>query len=171
VLVVGRIQATYQHTCEKCGLEQKPDQLTPYTYPGAVCGTWSNIRFVEGGVVDAELARLLPVTVEALHVVPRYPQFREALISVLQPGARIKPHRDADKNYLTCQMGLLIPKNCHITVGGETRVWREGECMIFDTSYEHEVWQDGDFARVVLLFDFLHPELTEVERDFYSTAY
>ena len=40
-----------------------------------------------------------------------------------------------------------------IRVGTETREWRAGECLIFDDSFEHEVWHDGDSDRVVLICD------------------
>jgi beta-hydroxylase len=42
-------------------------------------------------------------------------------------------------------------------VGSEARSWREGECMIFDDTIEHEAWNRAGHARVVLLFDFLRP--------------
>ena len=40
-------------------------------------------------------------------------------------------------------------------VGSETREWKEGECLIFDDTVEHEVWHRGDRPRVILLLDFL----------------
>ena len=39
------------------------------------------------------------------------------------------------------------------------REWKQGECLIFDDSFEHEVWHDGDSDRVVLICDLWHPEL------------
>jgi aspartyl/asparaginyl beta-hydroxylase (cupin superfamily) len=49
---------------------------------------------------------------------------------------------------------------CAIRVGDEVRTYREGELMVFDDSWEHEVWNrhptDG---RVVLLVRFWHPDL------------
>ena len=32
--------------------------------------------------------------------------------------------------------------------------------IIFDDSFEHEVWHDGNQTRLVLIVDFWHPELT-----------
>ena len=48
-------------------------------------------------------------------------------------------------------------------MGDETRPYREGELMIFDDSYEHEVWQLSEKAgvRVVLLIRFWHPDIPE----------
>ena len=36
--------------------------------------------------------------------------------------------------------------------------------LIFDDSFEHDVWNEGDSARFVLIVDIWHPELTEEER-------
>lgn len=33
--------------------------------------------------------------------------------------------------------------------------------MVFDDSYEHEVWNKTDKERVLLLFDLWHPELEQ----------
>ena len=32
--------------------------------------------------------------------------------------------------------------------------------MVFDDSFEHEVWHDGDSPRLVLIADIWHPELS-----------
>lgn len=44
------------------------------------------------------------------------------------------------------------------------RTWREGEIIIFDDSFEHEVWHNGTESRIVLIVDVWHPELTDNER-------
>ena len=36
--------------------------------------------------------------------------------------------------------------------------------LVFDDSFEHDVWNDGDAARFVLIVDIWHPELTAEER-------
>jgi beta-hydroxylase len=35
--------------------------------------------------------------------------------------------------------------------------WQAGKCFVFDDIYEHEVWNDTDEERIVLLFDFNRP--------------
>lgn len=42
-------------------------------------------------------------------------------------------------NRLTVHVGLVVPPGLSITVGGETRGWTEGEAIVFDDSFEHEV--------------------------------
>lgn len=36
--------------------------------------------------------------------------------------------------------------------------------LVFDDSFEHEVWHNGTSMRLVLIVDVWHPELTEHER-------
>jgi aspartate beta-hydroxylase len=45
---------------------------------------------------------------------------------------------------------------------------KEGECLIFDDSFEHEAWHKGDGTRIVLVFDVWHPDLTDKEVQFLS---
>ena len=49
-------------------------------------------------------------------------------------------------------------------VGNEHVKWVEGEPVVFDDSYEHEVWNRTLEKRVVLLFDIWHPDLSLSER-------
>lgn len=39
-----------------------------------------------------------------------------------------------------------------------------GKCLVFDDSYEHEVWNKTEGERVLLLFDLWHPDLVEEVR-------
>ena len=49
-------------------------------------------------------------------------------------------------------------------VATETVRWREGELIVFDDSFEHEVWNESGETRIVLIVDFNHPDLPEKER-------
>ena len=42
-------------------------------------------------------------------------------------------------------------------VGDKMIYWEEGKCVIFDDTHKHEVWNDTDGIRVVLLFDVFRP--------------
>ena len=55
---------------------------------------------------------------------------------------------------------MIIPsdfENCRIRVDNTITPWKEGEIFVFDDTYEHEVWNDTDQERVILLFDFDRP--------------
>jgi len=86
-----------------------------------------------------------------------------AVFSVLAPGAHIPPHCGSSNTKLTTHLGLIVPTNCRMRVGATTRSWSEGRCLLFDDSFEHEVWHDGDAPRYILLFQVWHPDLSEPE--------
>jgi ornithine lipid ester-linked acyl 2-hydroxylase len=79
---------------------------------------------------------------------------------VLDSGAS-KAHPSAPGPYKGVQryhLGLMIPGpegSCRIRVRNDVRCRKEGKSMIFDDSYEHEVWNDVDSYRVVLFVDFV----------------
>lgn len=141
------------------------EQLEAYRYVGVAESRWRAFIFHQyGRRNDANCARC-PTTASVLERIPGA-GIREAMFSVLRPGGRIPPHRDSGNFFLTAHLGLWVPEPCGLRVGGLTRTWREEDCLVFDTSYEHEAWNEAQSPRVVLLFDFWHPELTGVETDF-----
>jgi aspartate beta-hydroxylase len=79
------------------------------------------------------------------------------------PGATLRPHVDGPNTSLTCHLGIDVPEHCGLRVAGETRTWEQGKCLWFDHSYEHEAWNRSDRSRCILLFDILHPDITEEE--------
>lgn len=99
----------------------------------------------------------------------------EVVLSALAPGTRVAPHCARANHRLTAHLAIRVPKEsghsnanrceCGVRVGAETRTWEEGKTMVFDDSYEHEVWNLTDRVRVVLLIRFWHPTLaTEDQR-------
>jgi aspartyl/asparaginyl beta-hydroxylase (cupin superfamily) len=88
------------------------------------------------------------------------PGLTMAGFSRLAPGAHIVPHRGYEGysgHVLRVHLGLHVPDGCTMRVGTETKSWKEGECLVFDDSVEHEVWNRSDRTRTILLCDFLNP--------------
>ena len=76
-------------------------------------------------------------------------------------GSRLQPHCGPTNTRLRIHVGLAVPDGAAMRVGNETRAWVEGgESLIFDDSFEHEVWQDADADRTVLVLHVRHPQLT-----------
>jgi aspartyl/asparaginyl beta-hydroxylase (cupin superfamily) len=94
-----------------------------------------------------------------------------AQFSALRAGAHIPPHCGVSNVFLTAHLGLIVPKGCRIRVGNETRYWSEGHGVVFDDSFEHEAWNEGDSMRIVFLARFYHPALTEVEIEALGTLH
>ena len=61
---------------------------------------------------------------------------------------------------MTWHLGLKVPADaasCRMRVDTETVHWGEGESFLFDDTYEHEVWNDTDETRVILLVQVRRP--------------
>lgn len=94
-----------------------------------------------------------------------------AMFSVLRAGTHIPPHHGMLNTRLICHLPLIVPPDCRLRVGNETRAVEQGRMMIFDDSIEHEAWNDSDQTRVVLLFEIWRPELDEGERAALTTLF
>lgn len=101
--------------------------------------------------------RLTPRTAELLASVPN---LQTAMFSILAPGYHIPAHTGVTKGILRAHLGLIVPdeyEKCRIRVHDTITAWRPGETFVFDDTYEHEVWNDTDQERVILIFDFDRP--------------
>jgi aspartyl/asparaginyl beta-hydroxylase (cupin superfamily) len=88
------------------------------------------------------------------------PGMKTAMFSILSPRKHILDHRGPYKGVLRYHLGLIVPREkeaCRIRVGEDIRHWEEGKSMIFDDTFNHEVWNDTDEMRVVLFVDVLRP--------------
>src|SRR5690606_823226 len=72
----------------------------------------------------------------------------------------IPPHRGPYAGVLRYHLGLIVPEpisEVKIRVDKDFGYWEEGKSLIFDDTYEHEVWNNTDNYRVVLFVDFVRP--------------
>ncbi len=102
-------------------------------------------------------ALVAPKTTKMLESVPN---LQTAWFSILAPGYHIPAHTGVTKGILRAHLGVIIPKDfekCRIRVGEEIRPWSEGSMFVIDDTYNHEVWNETDEERVILLFDFDRP--------------
>ena len=129
---------------------------------------WGALHLYLAGAPVEDNCRRCPLTTAALSVLPqpvlpgRSPM---ALFSALHPRTRIPPHCGIANLRLMVHLPLLVPEGCGFRVGNETRAWREGEAWVFDDTIEHEAWNDGDEARVILICDVWNPRLGLAERE------
>jgi beta-hydroxylase len=96
---------------------------------------------------------------ETARLVRQIPGMTTAMFSILAPHKKIPPHGGPYKGVLRYHLGLMVtePEHCSIRVGDDVRNWREGESLVFDDTWEHEVWNECDSTRVVLFVDFKRP--------------
>ena len=114
--------------------------------------------FLYGYGFEAELGvELCPRTAALMREIPG---MTTAMFSILSPHKHILDHRGPYKGVLRYHLGLIVPEDapaCRIRVGEDVRHWEEGKSMIFDDTFNHEVWNDTDETRVVLFVDVLRP--------------
>ncbi|MEL7487893.1 MAG: aspartyl/asparaginyl beta-hydroxylase domain-containing protein, partial [Pseudomonadota bacterium] len=127
---------------------------------------WSAFFLWKDGARVEENAKRCPATMEALSLAPA-PSIPgnspTALFSMLRPGAGIPPHHGLINTRLICHLPLIVPGDCALRVGDDTRAWKRGEMLIFDDTIEHEAWNNSADARIVLLFDIEQPAMTPEE--------
>ncbi|WBH16943.1 aspartyl/asparaginyl beta-hydroxylase domain-containing protein [Sphingomonas radiodurans] len=92
-------------------------------------------------------------------LVEQIPGLNSAFFSILAPGAHVPAHRGVTKGLITCHLGLIVPRDGDVRMRINNRVvrWAEGETLVFDDTYDHEVWNDTSGTRVVLLVQFARP--------------
>jgi len=128
---------------------------------------WSAFYLWKHGELVQESAARCPKTVAAMADIPlalvkgRSPS---VLFSLLRPGAHIPPHTGEVNTRLICHLPLVVPPNCRLRVGNETRAVVQGKAWVFDDTIEHEAWNGSRETRVILLFEVWRPELSAEER-------
>jgi ornithine lipid ester-linked acyl 2-hydroxylase len=96
---------------------------------------------------------------ETTRLVEAIPGLNSAFFSILAPGTHIPAHRGVTKGLITCHLGLIVPRDgdVRMRVGDRILRWAEGQTLVFDDTYDHEVWNDTSGTRVVLLIQFRRP--------------
>lgn len=84
---------------------------------------------------------------------------------LLGPHSAILPHTGVSSDLRRGHMGIFCPADCALRVSDEVRSWSEGGFLVFDDTYEHEVWNRSDELRVILLFDFVREDMPAAERE------
>lgn len=145
------------------------------------------VLFYNGHRIKNFPYHLCPVTTRILESVPL--AGRIAGFNRQQPMSGIPKHSDGNNMWLTCQMGIKVPppiviqnssenseggtttttglssSSAYIRVGPEVRHWKEGQCLLYDTTYEHETYNAHPTEeRVVLHVDFFNTlKMTKLE--------
>jgi aspartyl/asparaginyl beta-hydroxylase (cupin superfamily) len=93
------------------------------------------------------------------NLVKKIPFLIQAFFSILDPGKSIPLHKGPYLGYLRYHLGIHIPQGNppQIIVNNNPYTWREGEAVLFDDSWPHEVRNESDDYRAVLIIDVLRP--------------
>ena len=116
--------------------------------------TWKTFNFIFFGIKNPINCGLCSETFKILNKIPG---LITAEFSYLPANTQIKPHKGFSKMVLRAHLGLIIPKDCGIRVGDETKIWEQGKLLIFDDSFEHEAWNNSNEDRFILMLDIANP--------------
>jgi beta-hydroxylase len=132
-------------------------EISPDHRKIAVDDKWRSFFLWAYGVrIDANCARCP----ETARILERIPGLLSAFYSVMLAGAHVPRHTGPTKAILTGHLGLIVPlrrERCHMRIGDHDVIWEEGRIVIFDDMYPHEVWNDTDEDRIILLLHVKRP--------------
>ena len=98
-------------------------------------------------------------------IVAGTPGVLSSSISFMAPGKHIPAHRGPFRGILRFYLGLSVPRRADgspavvLKIDGEEHRVGDGEWLIWDDTYTHEVVNEGDTWRSVLLLDLWRREM------------
>jgi aspartate beta-hydroxylase len=130
-------------------------------------GDWKQFEIYGRGKRNIPNCKKTPVTCDLIEKFPTASGCKRGQVkfSVMLPNTHVWPHTGPTNCRLRAHLGLQVPDGTYIRVSNETKSWQNGEWLIFDDSFEHEVWHNGTKTRLVLIVDVWHPEITDDERN------
>ena len=130
---------------------KRKDRFQSVTSMNYESGWKTLVLFYNGHRIKDFPYHLCPVTTKILESVPL--AGRIAGFNRQQPQSGIPLHSDGNNMWLTTQLGVKIPEGekAYIRVGPETRRWKRGECLLYDTTYEHETMNEHESQERVVL--------------------
>jgi aspartate beta-hydroxylase len=125
-------------------------------------GRWEQVVFYDNGVRFQRPAGLFPAIANTLDEInQRMPLPGLASLLFLAPGSRVAAHCGHTNSRLRVHLGVSVPEGAGLRVRDRIVTWQEGKVLVFDDSFEHEVWNHGKTARIILLFDILNPAVPD----------
>lgn len=93
-------------------------------------------------------------------LVKKVPGLISAFFSIHVPGTHLPRHYGPTNGMITCHLGLQVPEDkqgCRINIDDKDYNWEPGKFLIFDDTYYHEVWNNTQQDRIVLLMHVERP--------------
>jgi aspartate beta-hydroxylase/beta-hydroxylase len=108
------------------------------------------------GVKPEAFCARFPRTMTLLEGIPG---LFEAFFSILEGGKSIPAHEGPYRGYIRYHLGLIVPEKNppSIRLKDQVYTWKEGDSVLFDDSWEHEVYNQSEGDRVVLIVDIRRP--------------
>jgi len=128
-------------------------------------GRWDILPLYQRGIKNVENCAACPT---ASQIIDSHDTIKTlaglTYISRLGPHTRISAHSGPTNVRVRCHLGLSIPVDgCGLRIADTDYSWTQDKCIVFDDSFIHEVWNNSDSERLVLIVDLWHPDLSEWE--------
>jgi len=165
--ICQQLSDNYVKICEEYEalLQDRKDRFQSVTSMNYDQGWKTLVLFYNGHRIEGFPYEKCPVTTKLMESLPL--AGRIAGFNRQSPSSGIPLHSDGNNMWLTLQMGIRVPKdeNAWIRVGPDRNFWKDGECIVYDTTYEHETKNESESEeRVVLHIDFFNTlKMTPVE--------
>ena len=87
------------------------------------------------------------------------PGLFQAFFSILDGGKSVPAHCGPYRGYLRYHLAIVVPEANppSIRIKDQHYTWKEGESILFDDSWNHEVTNKAEADRVVLIVDIRRP--------------
>jgi aspartate beta-hydroxylase len=98
-------------------------------------------------------------------IVASVPEVISASFSFMAPNKFIPPHRGPFRGVLRFYLPLVMPRlddgspAAVLKIDGQEHRLFEGDCLLWDDTYPHEVWNRSEQTRTVLLLDVRRPNM------------
>jgi aspartate beta-hydroxylase len=108
-------------------------------------------------------------------IVEAVPEVLSASYSFMAPGKHIPAHRGPFRGVLRFYLALSMPRLADGRPGAVLKVadgvyrLQDGDYMLWDDTYPHEVWNESDQVRAVMLLDVWRPGMP-VDMQIFSRA-
>jgi Aspartyl/Asparaginyl beta-hydroxylase len=129
-------------------------------------GVWTTVFLKSGSGWEDGVMRRIPRTLQALQKFSHLGEL--CFLSNLAPRTRVVPHCGPWNLRVNFHLGIKVPIDSGLRVADVCATWTFGDWLVFDDSFEHEVWNHSDTERLVLVMNAWHPSLSQVEISIFS---
>jgi aspartate beta-hydroxylase len=98
-------------------------------------------------------------------LIKRRPEVMSCVLSFLAPGKHIPKHRGPFRGILRFHLMLTMPRTpdgdvaAVLEIDGKPYRLSDGDCLLWDDTFPHEVWNNSDEVRIALLLDVWRREM------------
>lgn len=144
------------HVAEVSGLDPESEEGR-WSTPG-LQGHWrTTILFLMGRWLEP--SKHFPATLEAVSKVSGI-TITNVGFTGLEGRSHIDEHVGPNKGGMRFQLPIIVPGqkgDCRIRVTDTMIEWEEGKAVMFDLAVPHEVWNDTDELRILLMMEMVMP--------------